>query len=151
MIDENNVPDIESNEELSRCIVFRKHVRSPTGSVKTEGRVKPNAFVPHPYDDLSVNRHLQSTDDDVWELCRQVAQQLKKTLYGRATVNASDFQSRKLRVQPDPIRSENSDGLLPNPNHAIVVGWPEEKSAQLTIAQDIADACRFFEPPQQSG
>jgi len=151
MIDENNVPDIESNEELSRCIVFSKHVRSPTGSDKTEGRVKPNAFVPHPYDDLSVNRHLQSTDDDVWELCRQVAQQLKKTLYGRATVNASDFQSRKLRVQPDPIRSENSDGLLPNPNHAIVVGWPEEKSAQLTIAQDIADACRFFEPPQQSG
>jgi len=151
MIDENNVPDIESNEELSRCIVFSKHVRSPTGSDKTEGRVKPNAFVPHPYDDLSVNRHLQSTDDDVWELCRQVAQQLKKTLYGRATVNASDFQSRKLRVQPDPIRSENSDGLLPNPNHAIVVGWPEEKSAQLAIAQDIADACRFFEPPQQSG
>ena len=150
MIDENNVPDIEINEELSRCIVFSKHVRSPAGGDKTEGRVKPNAFVPHPYDDLSVNRHLQYTEDEVWELCQQVAQQLKKTLYGRATANASDFQSKKLTVRPDPVRTENPEGLPPNPNHAIVLGWPEEKSAQLAIAQDIADACRFFEPPQHS-
>ena len=150
MIEENDVPDIEGAEQLSRCIVFSKHIRAAKPDAANVGRVKPGAFVPPPCGELSVNRHIQTTDTEVWQLCRQVASQLQKTLYGRATVISSDFQSKKLTVKPDPIRSDNPDGLPRNPNHAIVVGWPEEKSAQLAIAQDIADACRFFEPPQHS-
>ena len=147
MIDENDVPDIEGAEQLSRCVVFSKHIRAAKTDGTTVGRVKPGAFIPHPYNDLSVNRHLLSTEIEVWQLCRQVALQLRKTLYGRATVVANDFQSKKLTAKPDPVRSDNPDGLPPNPNHAIVVGWPVEKSAQLAIAQDIADGCSFYEPP----
>lgn len=146
MIDENDVPDIDGREELSRCVVYSKHIRAPKPDGSELGRVKPNAFVPHPYDDLSVNRHVQSTDAEIWLLCRNVALKQQKTLYGRATVLASDFQSKKLTIQPDPIRADE-DSEFPNPNHAIVVGWPAEKSAQIAIAQDIADSCRFSEPP----
>lgn len=147
MIDENDVPDIEGGEQLSRCVVFSKHLRAAKSDGSPVGRVKPGAFIPHPHDDLSVNRHVQSTDADVWQLCCQVALHQRKTLYGRATVVAIDFQSKTLTVTPDPIRTDNPDGLPPNPNHAIVVGWPIEKSAQLAIAQDIADGCKFYEPP----
>lgn len=147
MIDENDVPDIEGVEQLDRCVVFSKHLRAAKLEASNLGRVKPGAFIPHPYDDLSVNRQLRSTNGEVWELCRQVALQLRKTLYGRATVLATDFLSKKLTVNPDPIRSDNPDGLPPNANHAIVVGWPQEKSAQIAIAQDIADGCRFYAPP----
>ncbi len=144
MIDEDDVPDIEAEEQLSRCVLSSKYVRAATSSDLTVGRVKAGAFIPHPYDDLSVNRHQSSTIEEVWELCAQVARQTQKSLLGRAEVLAESFSSQGLVVKPDPIRRDNREGLPPNPNHAIVVSWPAEKSAQLMLAQNIADGCRFF-------
>jgi hypothetical protein len=144
MIDEDDVPDIEQDELLSRCVLSSKYVRAATSSDLTLGRVKAGAFIPHPHYDLSVNRHKSSSLEEVWQLCEQVARQTQKTLYGRAEVSAEAFTSKGLTVKPDPIRRENSEGLAPNPNHAIVVRWPTEKSAQLMLAQSIADGCRFF-------
>lgn len=46
---------IEGDEQLSRCIVFSKHMRAAKPDGSPVGRVKPGAFIPHPYDDLSVN------------------------------------------------------------------------------------------------
>lgn len=147
MIDENDVPDIGSDERLSRCVVFSKYIRAAKPDGSNLERVKPGAFIPHPYDDLSVNRHQNTTDTEVWDLCHLVAKLQNRPLYGRATVRGNDFQSKKLTVRPDPIRTDNPDGHPPNPNHAIVVGWPAEKAAQMAIAQDIADVCEFFESP----
>ena len=144
MINEDDVPDIEAAEQLSRCVLSSKYVRAATSSDLTVGRVKAGAFIPHPYDDLSVNRHKSSTIEEVWRLCTQVASQTQKTLHGRAEVPAESFFSQGLVVKPDPIRRDNRQGLPPNPNHAIVVSWPAEKSAQLMLAQNIADSCRFF-------
>ncbi|MCU0716432.1 MAG: hypothetical protein MUD03_09930 [Pirellula sp.] len=144
MIDEDRVPAIEKDESLSRCVLSSKYVRAATSSDLTVGRVKAGAFIPHPNDDLSVNRHKSSSLEDVWQLCQQVARQTQRTLYGRAEVSAEAFSSKGLVVKPDPIRRDNSEGLPPNPNHAIVVGWPIEKSAQLMLAQNIADGCRYF-------
>jgi hypothetical protein len=144
MIDEDIVPAIEKDELLSRCVLSSKYVRAATSSESTVGRVKAGAFIPHPRDDLSVNRHQSSSLEEVWQLCQQVARQTQKTLYGRAEVFAEAFSSNGLVVKPDPIRRDNSEGLPPNPNHAIVVSWPAEKSAQLMLAQNIADGCRYF-------
>jgi hypothetical protein len=144
MIDEDDVPDIEAEEQLSRCVLSSKYIRAATSSDLTVGRVKAGAFIPHPYEDLSVNRHKSSTIQEVWQLCTQVARQTQKTLHGRAQVPAESFSSHGLLVKPDPIRRDNSERLPPNPNHAIVVNWPTEKSAQLMLAQNIADGCRFF-------
>jgi hypothetical protein len=146
MIDEDDVPEIDSDELLSRCVLSSKYVRAATSDDQTTARVKAGAFIPHPYDDLSVNRHLDSSLEEVWKLCQQVAIQTQKNLYGRAEVSSKDFCSQGLVVKPDPIRRDNREGLPPNPNHAVVVNWPSEKSAQLMLAQNIADGCRFFTP-----
>jgi hypothetical protein len=97
------------------------------------------AFIPRPHDDLSVSRHQNSSLEEVWQLCQQVASLTNKNLYGRAEVYAESFTSQGFVVKPDPIRRDNSEGLPPNPNHAKVVSWPAEKSAQLMLAQNIAD------------
>jgi hypothetical protein len=144
MIDEDRVPDIQQDELLSRCVLSSKYVRAATSSDLTVGRVKAGAFIPHPHDDLSVNRHKSSSLEEVWQLCQQVARLTQKTLYGRAEVCAESFTSQGLVIKPDPIRRDNIEGLPPNPNHAIVVSWPVEKSAQLMLAQNVADGCRFF-------
>jgi hypothetical protein len=144
MIDEDSVPAIEQDELLSRCVLSSKYVRAATSGDLTTGRVKAGAFIPHPHDDLSVNRHQSSSLEEVWQLCQQVARLTNKNLYGRAEVSAESFTSQGLVVKPDPIRRDNSEGLPPNPNHAIVVSWPAEKSAQLMLAQNIADGCLYF-------
>jgi len=144
MIDEDDVPDIEPDELLSRCVLSSKYIRAAISNDQSNGRVKAGAFIPHPHDDLSVNRHKSSTLKEVWQLCQQVARQTRKNLYGRAEVCAEAFSSHGLVVKPNPIRRDNSEGLPPNPNHAIVFNWPVEKSAQLMLAQNIADGCRFL-------
>lgn len=146
MIDEDNVPEIQTDELLSRCVLSSKYIRVATSGDQAVGRVKPGAFVPHPYDDLSINRHIDSSLEEVWQLCWQVANQTQKTLHGRAEISAEAFSSQGLTVKADPIRSKNTEGVPPNPNHAVVVNWPLEKSAQLMLAQNIADKCRFFTP-----
>jgi hypothetical protein len=144
MIDEDDVPDIEAEELLSRCVLSSRYIRAVTSEDKTKGRVRAGAFIPHPHDDLSVNRHKHASLDEVWELCEQVALQTQKNLYGRAETLAKSFHAQGLVVKPDPIRQDNAEGLPPNPNHAVVVQWPFEKSAQLMLAQNIADGCRYF-------
>ena len=44
MIDENDVPDIEGGEQLSRCVVFSKHLRAAKSDGSPVGRVKPGVY-----------------------------------------------------------------------------------------------------------
>jgi hypothetical protein len=96
MIDEDSVPAIEQDELLSRCVLSSKYVRAATSGDLTTGRVKAGAFIPHPHDDLSVNRHQSSSLEEVWQLCQQVARLTNKNLYGRAEVSAESFTSQGL-------------------------------------------------------
>lgn len=116
---------VASDELLARFILHRSHLRQ-------DWTVKPDAFIPHPWPNLSVTRHLQLSETELWNIARQVANQTGKTLHGRADVRASDFERQTLRIDPAPV--------LENPNHANVSGWPLEKSAQKAIAQEIAHA-----------
>jgi hypothetical protein len=125
---------VETNERLARFILTRSHFRP-------DRTVKQDAFIPYPYPDLSVTRHLQLSEAALWQIGRDVARPTGKTLYGRADVEAAVFLRQELRVIADPIFPEN-------PNHANVTGWPAEKPAQKIIAQRIAAAAgKALTPP----
>lgn len=125
MTDAGSGKSVASDERLARFILYRSHLRHDL-------TVKPDAFIPHPWPDLSVTRHLQLSEDELWDVGRDVAQKTGKTLRGRADAQAFNFERHKLRVVATP--------LTENPNHANVVGWPTEKSAQKAIAQEISAA-----------
>ena len=114
---------VTSEEQLARFIFNRNRLRQ-------DWTVKPDGFIPYPYPNLSVTRHLQLTEVKLWNIGRNVARQVGKTLYARADVRVSNFERHALRVIAAPVAE--------NPNHANVSGWPIEKSAQKAIAQEIA-------------
>ncbi len=137
MTDGEILPPIEADEWLARFILYKRYIRE-------DSTVRPDAFIPHPYPDLSVTRHLQVSENQLWEIGWRVARQARKTLHGRADVQASVFQRQELRVVAAPLPD--------NPNHANVIGWPAEKPAQKIIAQQIAAAAgRTLETPRSPG
>ncbi len=83
MLSVSQVPSVGANEKLSRFVLSSRHFR------KDNETVKADAFVPHPYEELSVNRDLEATDDETWAIGRTVANGLSKTLYGRGDVIAA--------------------------------------------------------------
>lgn len=125
MTDEAAQSAIPSGEHLARFILHRRHLRQ-------DWTVKPDAFIPHPWPDLSVTRHLQLSETALWNIGRDVARQTEKILHGRADVRVFNFEQHTLRVVSAP-RADNR-------NHANVKGWPTEKPAQKAIAQEIAKA-----------
>lgn len=135
MINPNHVPDVDDDEILARFILQRSHVRADQKTLKAD------PFIPHPYDDLSVTRHRDASEAEVWSLGEQVSQQCQKTLRGRADVKTMTFRAKVLIVRPDP--------LIENPNHANVSRWPEGKPMQKMLALEIAAAAEFH--PYEAG
>ncbi len=129
MIDPANVPDVGSDELLARYVLQRSHIR---GSDQT---LKPDAFIPHPHTDLSVTRHILATDAEVWSVGQQIAGARGRTLYGRGDFRTAVCLKHQLVVRAAPIEG--------NPNHADVSGWPGDKPAQKSIAQEIAAVTSF--------
>jgi hypothetical protein len=131
---ETVVPAIEVNERVARFILKQSHLRQ-------DRTVKQDAFIPHPHTDLSVTRHLQLSETQLWQIGHDVARQTRKKLHGRTDLQVSVFQRHELRVVAAPL----SD----NRNHANVTGWPADKPAQKIIAQQVAAAAgKALEPPQ---
>lgn len=135
MTDEETGKSITADEQLARFILQRSHLRQ-------DGTVKQDAFVPYPWPDLSVTRHLQLTERELWRVGQDIARQTEKNLCGRADVKAADFLRHRLRVITAPVAG--------NPNHANVTGWPTEKPAQKIIAQQIAAAAGKAHPPPRA-
>ena len=132
MSGESPVPPIGDNEHLARFIVASKWIRS-------DGTVKQDAFIPHPYRGLSVTRHLGLSEPEIWAIAERVASFQMKKLYGRADVAVSNVKEANLTVDPAPT-PENS-------NHAEIKGWPAEKSAQKSYAQQLAKDASYVERP----
>lgn len=134
MLDPNNIPDIEQDETLARFVFFSGHFRSSDNSVK------PNAFMPPSSGDLSVTRHREATEAELWNEARRVAALRGVTPYGRADTAAGAFTTEKLRLVEDPE--------LPwNPNHAVAIQWPTEKDAQKMIAVELARKSAYLPAP----
>ena len=132
MIDPANVPEVATNEMLARYVLHSSHIRS-------DQTVRQNAFVPHPYPNLSATRHLSATETELWTVGENVAAASGKTLYGRGDVSTTACLAQRLTVQASPTPN--------NPNHADVSAWPADKPAQKIIALEIAAAAKFVPKP----
>jgi len=113
-----------SPEEMLSHYLFRKELR-PDGTVRAE------AVVPYPHEALSVTRHRELAEEEIWECGQVVANKQGRTLFGRA-----DFSAAAL---PEGLNAQTSD---PPRNHADILGWPSERSAQLAQAQRLSEVCR---------
>ena len=121
---------VTSDEQLARFILSSNWIR------KSDQTVKPDAFIPHPYPDLSVTRHKSLTEQQLWQIGQVIADSRPATLYGRADIQTSSVRRQGLEV--DPKRLAN------NQNHANVIGWPTDKPTQKIIAQELAAKANFF-------
>ena len=102
--------------------------------------MKAEAILPFKWVELSVSRHRDLTESELWELGQEVARKRSETerrevpLVGRADFLARTARQQNLDVKPDE----------PPRNHANIIGWPIEKSAQMSLAQQIAAQSVFI-------
>ena len=121
------------NEEwLARFIVRREHVRP-------DGTIKPDPFIPYKWVKLSVTRHLELREDQLWAAGEVVATQVGNPLRGRGDTQTKIYVRHGLRVAAAPVAE--------NQNHANVVGWPQDKQAQKEIAIELVRDVRFVPVP----
>ena len=113
---------VHPDELLARFILYSRYIRQ-------DNTVRPDAFIPHPYPNLSVTRRLELNDEQLRDIGILIAAQSEKALHGRADIVAKIITDLSLSIELVP--------LTYNPNHANITGWPPEKSAQKSIAQQI--------------
>lgn len=123
---------VAADEQLARFILFSKWFRS-------DATVRPEAFMPHPHVDLSVTRHQSLSEHEIWAIGQGVAGVRGATLYGRADIRAADALRQSLNVKSVPVKN--------NPNHANIIGWPEQKPAQKIIALQLAAVAKYRSRP----
>jgi hypothetical protein len=133
VLDPANVPPLEAGEILARYILASSHFR------RSDNSVKPDAFIPHPRIELSLTRHFQATEEELWNEGRRVSLLRQLTLYGRADVSVDAFLSESLQVVAKPLPE--------NPNHADAIGWPANKAEQKIKALEIARNAAFVSKP----
>ena len=110
-------------EEILSRFLFGKGLRA-------DKSVRPEEFVPYPHEELSVIRQRNLTSEELSECGSYIASKRGRSLKGRADFLASAIPST-LSVTPSE----------PPKNHANIVGWPSEKSIQLSQAQILSAAC----------
>jgi len=131
MKEDVSLTPVADDEALARFVLFRGWIRS------SDGKVKPDAFIPYPYPDLSVTRHIELSEAEIWQIGQQVADQRPATLHGRADIQAFSVKRQSLRIVP----------TLEPRNHANVIGWPKDKPAQKIIAQQLAADAHYVLKP----
>ncbi len=109
---------------LARFIVSSSEFRD-------DGTVRPKLFMPYKRVVLSVNRHRDCTDQEIWRFGYDVARKRKRRFYGRSDIQASSCRIGPLDVNPVPL-------LPTNPNHADVTGFPSAKEDQQALAIKLA-------------
>jgi hypothetical protein len=129
---------IDDEERLARIILTDKHVRKDARSENLTA--KPEAFLPYKYVELSVIRHRELNEDELWKIGSEVAVKRARPLVGRGDFLARDARAQNLDAVP-------AEGVEQPRNHAVVVGWPPEKPAQMLRAVQIAAAATYVAAP----
>jgi hypothetical protein len=132
MIDPEKVLPVADNEMLARYV-------TQSGQFRKDQTVKQDLFMPHPYSELSVTRHLNASDNEIWAVGLDVSKSMGRQLYGRADILADKCRIDSLQVTEKP--------LVNNPNHADIEGWPSEKQNQKAIAIKLAASASHLIPP----
>ena len=65
---------VDDAEQLARFVLTERHIR------KSDGTVRAEALIPSPHVELSVTRHRDLSNDDVWTLGEDVATKRMKPL-----------------------------------------------------------------------
>lgn len=126
--------DIAPQEIMSRFILDKK------GFSSQKRMVKRSAFMPDPYDELSVFRISGWTEEEIWQAGEEyVAKPRKRTLRARGDFGAEHIQNNMLTIKDDS----------PPPGHAVILGWPETKDERLLIALKLANAARLVLYPNR--
>ena len=126
------LPPITADELLARFVTVDKWLRA-------DRTLRQDAFIPPRDLQLSVTRHINLSEADLWSIGQRVADQVAKTpkapLHGRADIRARQVSAQKLITEAAPVPD--------NRNHAHLTGWPNEKPAQKIIAQELAAAAVY--------
>ena len=128
----DTTPFIAGEEMVARFITSSRWIRS-------DQTIRQDAFIPYPYPDLSVTRHKDLPDDELWRIGQKVAEARPTALYGRADVSVAQVRRQKLQVEARPIPE--------NLNHACILGWPPDKPSQKSFAQELAAVARYTPKP----
>jgi hypothetical protein len=130
---------IAPDELLARYITSSRWFRKQDQTVKQDAFMPPEPPLGTPLE-LSVTRHVNFTEDDIWNIGRGIAIHASRTLYGRADVKTAHVTAQRLSLESKP----ESD----NPNHANIVGWPLDKDARKIRALEIASVADFVANPE---
>lgn len=136
MMDAGDIPPVADDELLARFATQSSQFRKDLS-------VKQDLFMPHPHRELSVMRHRDATEAEIWDAGENLVRGFDpvRSLYGRADIQCHDCVIGDLRVVTRPIPH--------NPNHADIEGWPESKEDKKSLAQKLAaSASRLIEPPR---
>lgn len=134
MTDEASLPAVTDDEWLARFVLYSKWIRA-------DQTLRPDAFIPHPYPDLSVTRHLGLLEPELWQIGQVVADARPAELHGRADVKAHVVITQLLRIVPTATPK----------NHANITGWSLDKPAQKIVAQEIAAVAEYKPNPSACG
>jgi hypothetical protein len=126
---------VASSELLARYITSSKWFRKQDQTVKQDAFIPPESPL-----ELSVTRHLNLPENDIWNIGRRIAARISRTLHGRADVETSHVLAQSLSVVPQPVAD--------NPNHANIVGWSSDKDVRKMRALEIARVARFVANPE---
>jgi len=126
------LPQVAADELLARFVAVEKWIRA-------DNTIRQDAFIPPRDLNLSVTRHRLLSEEQLWEIGQTVAnavsQKQPARLFGRADVSVAAVAKTALRAEAVPVAA--------NPNHAHIIGWPQDKPKQKFIAQQLAAAATF--------
>jgi hypothetical protein len=106
---------------------------------KSDLTVKPKAFMPPKNGKWSVTRRGNLEECAIWSIGQSVASARQQALHGKGEILAAAVRWTGLKVEPAPLQK--------NPNHANVVGWPQEKDRLMSVAQQLAAAMSPIKKP----
>lgn len=120
---------LSDDEMLARFVLKKEWIR------KTDNTPKQDAFIPPKDLQLSVTRHAGISTEQLIETDKAVAVETSLQFLGRADIEAGAVIKSALKAV--------AWRLAKNQNHAHIIGWPADKEARKTIAQELAAAARF--------
>lgn len=116
--------------------ILARFVLKPEWIRKIDNTIKQDAFIPPKDLQLSVTRHTGISAEQLIETGKSVAAETALQFLGRADIDVQTVVKNALKAVTWPLEH--------NPNHAHVIGWPADKEARKTIAQELAAAAKFI-------
>jgi len=119
---------LSDNEMLARFVLKKEWIRH-------DGTIKQDAFIPPKDLQLSVTRHIGISTQQLIGIGKSVAAETSLNFLGRADIESRVVVKNALKAVAWPLAN--------NQNHAHIMGWPADKEARKTIAQELAASAKF--------